>query len=104
MSEFVTVARRTELKPGLGKTVRIGERAIGLFEVDGQIFATSAICPHKGGPLGEGFVENGVVYCPLHGWAFDVKTGACAENPRAAVKTYPVRMVGEEIQVELTDL
>jgi NAD(P)H-dependent nitrite reductase small subunit len=104
MSEFVTVARRNELKPGCGKTIRLGEKSIALFAIGDEVFATNGVCPHKGGPLGEGFVENGVVYCPLHGWAFDVKTGACPENARAAVKTYPVRMVGEEIQVQLTDL
>jgi len=53
------------------------EEEIALFKVKGEIYALENTCPHMGGPLGEGECAGGVVTCPWHGWAFDVKTGSC---------------------------
>jgi len=47
-----------------------------------------------GGPLGEGFVEDGKVYCPLHGWPFDLKTGRCTTNKRAKVECFQTKVEG----------
>jgi nitrite reductase (NADH) small subunit len=72
--------------------VYVGERIIALFLLDGEVFALDDRCPHKAGPLGEGHCENGQVFCPLHGWAFDIKTGACADVPSRPAKCIPVRV------------
>ena len=56
------------------------------------VLAIDGVCPHVGGPLGEGFVEDGKVYCPLHGWPFDLKTGRCATNKRATVECFQTKV------------
>src|SRR5262245_24114577 len=91
--DFFTVARLSDLSESGGLTVRIGEDEVALFNLAGEIYALDGRCPHRGGSLGEGTVENGTVFCPLHGWQFDVKTGACFDRPATAAKCFPVRVV-----------
>jgi nitrite reductase (NADH) small subunit len=45
--------------------------------MDGEICAMDNVCPHRGGPLGEGMIENGKLICPWHAWEFDPRSGAC---------------------------
>ena len=65
--------------------------------VDGAFHAIDDACPHRGGPLGAGYVEGHEVYCPLHGWPFDVRTGACRTMPNRPVRTHPVRVEGGRV-------
>ncbi|MBI3879774.1 MAG: Rieske 2Fe-2S domain-containing protein [Verrucomicrobia bacterium] len=86
------LAQLSDLPAGRPLRVRSGEREIALFLLDGEVFALDDRCPHKAGPLGEGFCENGQVFCPLHGWGFDIRTGACAEVPARPATRVPVRV------------
>ena len=92
MNTASPLAKVSDLPAGRGLRVRVGERELALFLLDGEVFALDDHCPHKGGPLGEGFCENGQVFCPLHGWAFDIRTGACAEVPARPATKIPVRV------------
>ena len=57
----------------------------------GHLYALSGICPHEQAELGEGFVEDGVLWCPLHSSGFDCSTGEVVNPPcRDALLTYPV--------------
>ena len=58
-----------------------GGRTIALSKVNGVICALDGTCPHEGGPLGKGDIENGHVTCPWHGWEFDPCTGQDATTP-----------------------
>lgn len=102
MSEFVKVAKKSELEEGRGTIVEIQGNSIALFEVNGQIYAIKNVCPHAEGPVGEGDLEEKVVTCPWHGWQFDVTTGANEMNPDTKVETYPVKVEGEDILVQLS--
>lgn len=75
-------------------------RLAALFNVDGEIFALDNVCPHAGGPLGEGSLEGTIVTCPWHGWSFDVKTGECQNNPGASATCFKVGVKGEDIILE----
>lgn len=75
-------------------------RAVALYNVGGEIFALDGTCPHAGGPLGEGSLEGSVVTCPWHGWSFDVKTGACENNPEAAAACHKISVVGGDILLD----
>ena len=44
---------------------------------EGAVYAVTDACPHDGGPLSSGFVEDGKLVCARHGWEFDADTGAC---------------------------
>ncbi len=64
-----------ELAEGRAHGVRLGERELALFLLDGEVFATAGICTHALAFLKDGFVENGEFECPLHQGRFDIRTG-----------------------------
>ncbi len=99
MSEFISVADEASLPPGHGRTVHVRGREFAVFNLDGHFYAIDNACPHKGGPLGAGMLENGQVFCPLHGWNFDVKTGACPTRPDRPVQSYPTRVENGQVQI-----
>jgi nitrite reductase/ring-hydroxylating ferredoxin subunit len=92
----------TDVPPGTGKQVNAGGKVIAVFNVGGAFHAIQGICPHRGGPLGEGTVAGTNVTCPWHAWTFDVCTGNRAGFPEGLGKiaTYKVRIEGEEVFVE----
>jgi nitrite reductase/ring-hydroxylating ferredoxin subunit len=91
------VAAVDSLAPGQCRTVQAAGHELALMNLDGAFFAIDNECSHKGAPLGGGHLENGCVYCPLHGWAFDVKTGGCRSNPEKPVKAYPTKIEDGEV-------
>ncbi len=99
MSQFLSVATVDSLPPGQGRTVELKGRRFAVFNLDGQFYAMDDTCPHRGGPLGAGVLEDGRVFCPLHGWSFDLKTGACHGNPETPVKPYQVRVENGDVQI-----
>lgn len=102
MANFVTVARVGDLKKGQVKTFIVAGQRIALCNVEGTYFATQDLCTHDGGPLGEGELWGYDIECPRHGGRFDVRTGqVTALPPMFPIKTYPVRVVGDDIQVAL---
>ncbi len=101
MSNLIRVASTSDLKPGENKVVNVNGVDIALFNVDGQFFALNNTCPHRGGPLGEGFLEADVVTCPWHGWRFNVKTGVSPVVPTAKVKTYDIKVEGSDVMVAI---
>src|SRR5687768_14546806 len=99
MAEFRTVAKVEELPEAGGKEVVVDGKRICLFKQNGEVFATAALCPHKGVPLAVGCVENGAVICAMHGWEFDLKNGNCRNVRGAEVKTYLLRVWEGEVQL-----
>ena|SRR3989344_1631005 len=89
-----------EIKEGAAKVVSVDGEEVAVFKLEGKFYAIQHKCPHKGGPLGEGSLDGSVVVCPWHGWKFDIKTGVSPVFPTAKVKTYNVRVEGNEVVVE----
>ena len=99
---FVKVANVADLAPGKVKQIAIGGgRYIALCNVGGTFYALDNVCIHRGGPLGEGYIDGDKVECPWHGWQFDVKTGCVTFNPREKVPTYEVKIEGTDVLVAL---
>jgi nitrite reductase/ring-hydroxylating ferredoxin subunit len=90
MTDRTKVAAVGELGEGQARTVEVNGKSIAVFNVAGRYYAIDNLCPHRGGPLGEGDVEGQIVVCPWHGWRWDVTTGANANNPAIRVSCYPV--------------
>ena len=89
-----------EGKPVIG--VEIAGREIALYKLDGEYFATANICTHEFAFMSEGYVENGCIECPLHQALFDVRTGEVLDGPASEpLVTYPVKVEGDEIFVDL---
>ncbi len=101
MAQYLKAANLSDLPAGSAKAVEIAGKAIALFNVEGKIYALDNTCLHRGGPLGEGFVEGDVVTCPWHGWQYKVPSGDCLTNTSIKVATFPVRVENGEIKVEL---
>ena len=81
--------------------VEFGGRSWCLSRVNGDLRAMDNICPHRGGPLHEGWVEEGKVLCPWHAWTFDPKTGSVNGSVTDTIETFPVRIEGEDVFADL---
>ncbi|HUG91739.1 MAG TPA: Rieske 2Fe-2S domain-containing protein [Planctomycetaceae bacterium] len=101
MSELVRVCSVDEVPPGTAREAVAGGRVLAVFNVNGQLYVLDGICPHAGGPLGQGRLSEGVVTCPWHGWQFDVTSGRHCLNPRLTQASFPVRVENNDVIVEL---
>ena len=97
MSLTFKVATLSDIPLGTSKKIEVEGKEIAFFNVDGSFFAIDNICPHRGGPLSEGHVENGVVTCPWHGWQFQLDSGECMTAPGVCQNKYPVQIKGDDI-------
>jgi naphthalene 1,2-dioxygenase ferredoxin component len=99
---WVTVAAKSKIAEGEIAEARAGDEQIAIYNVDGTLYATSNICTHAFALLSDGWLDGDVVECPLHAGRFEVKTGKALGPPvDCDIKTYPVRVVGDDVQVRL---
>jgi nitrite reductase (NADH) small subunit len=68
----------------------------------GELSALDNICPHRQGPLGQGWVEGGAVICPWHSWAFNAKTGKSEYPENQKVDSFPLRIEGEDVLIDIS--
>ena len=102
MSVFVKLATESELPPaGQAKEFSCADRVICVANVNGTISAMDNVCLHRGGPLGQGVIEDNKVVCPWHGWQWDPKTGGTAQNRSAKVAVYPLKIESGNVMIEL---
>ncbi|MDQ2907952.1 MAG: non-heme iron oxygenase ferredoxin subunit [Candidatus Eremiobacteraeota bacterium] len=100
MPHFVAVASTSDISPGEAKAFIVGDREVGVFNVDGTFYAIDNTCPHQGGPLADGWIDGCVVTCPWHSWAFDLRTGELiAMSGLSSVDVFDVRIDGSTIAV-----
>lgn len=111
------VAQVGEIEHGDRKIVPIGRYGVGVYNVNGRYYAIANYCPHEGGPLCFGRTKGIVardpeapggaietrqgeyIYCPWHQWGFELATGTTAVKPEWTIRTYPVRVDGDDIIV-----
>jgi nitrite reductase (NADH) small subunit len=98
---FLRAAAAADLPPGTIKDFHIGGKEVALANVNGTFHAISNVCLHRGGPLGQGLLENHVINCPWHGWQFDVTTGQAIQNLTVGVACYPVEVRDGEVFVDV---
>jgi nitrite reductase/ring-hydroxylating ferredoxin subunit len=102
---------------GTHRVVSLGKIQVGVFNVDGALYALPNFCPHQQGPLCEGptsgewrcsaetgwlhdFGRDGeIVVCPWHGIEFDITTGRCLSSPKLRVRTYQVAVVDGTVTI-----
>lgn len=101
MSNWIRVAKVSECPPGTVVERVAGERVVALINADGTFYALDGVCPHQGGPLGEGELSGSTLTCPWHGWQFDVCTGQHQINPRVRQPQFAVRIEGDDVFVDL---
>jgi len=90
---YTEVLRADELSPGEIVEVMVGERAIAVARVsDDEWLACDNVCPHAGGPLGDGVLDGHEVSCPWHGYSFDLRDGHCLVDPQLSVQSIAVKV------------
>ncbi len=117
------IAARSEEVPERGRlVVDINDGAIGLFRIDGKLYAYENTCPHQGGPVCQGLVIPAVrelltdeqcatgyafdeaemrIVCPWHGYEFSIETGKHPGSPKHQLTAIPVYEENGVVYVEL---
>ena len=103
MSNPIRIASLDEVPPGTAIERAASGRVVALYNVDGELFALDGVCPHAGGPLGQGTLSGNVVTCPWHGWQFDVTTGLHCLNAGIQHPRFGVTVEGDDVFVEIPD-
>ena len=104
MSGWVRVASLAEIPPGRMLPARVEGEDVAIYNVDGLLHATRDCCAHQSYPLTKGALRGKYVRCPLHGWEFDVTSGAYQGNPNVRLRRYAVKVEGGEVFVDPTPL
>jgi ferredoxin-nitrite reductase len=95
--------RADEIPEGGAKLIRIANEEVAVFKRSSELCAIGNICPHEGGQLSKGWVEGDEVVCPLHGYRFHIKTGACSTDSSLKAKTFEVSKDGEGFKIHLQE-
>jgi naphthalene 1,2-dioxygenase ferredoxin component len=99
---WVRAAARSELAAGEVIGVEIAGHSIAIYDSDEGLFATDNVCTHAYACLSDGWLDGATIECPLHAARFDIRTGKVLDPPATEdLKTYPVRLVGDDIEVKL---
>lgn len=90
-----------DIPEGRGRAFQAGGRAIAVFRVNGKVYAIANRCVHKGASMCDGSLsESGTrVRCPWHNWTFDLATGQHCLDETEKLRTYSVRIEGDEVIV-----
>ncbi len=104
MPNWIRIAKVSECPPGTVIERVAGERVIALINAEGKLFALDGVCPHQGGPLGEGELAGTTLTCPWHGWQFDICTGQNQINPRIHQPQFAVKIEGDDVLVDLGEI
>ena len=93
------VAHLTEIPLKEGKRITWNDYDVALFNLGDEYLAIDNQCPHRNGPLADGLVAGNAVFCPLHNWKFNLKTGCALSGGKGQVRTYPVKVINGYIYI-----
>lgn len=104
MSDFIRVAKTSELSDPGKLLAEVDDRIVVVMKVGGEYFCLDDVCTHDGGPLSEGKLDDHTIACPRHGAKFDICTGKAITMP-ATVDTaaHEVKIEGDDILVRLCE-
>ncbi len=90
-----------DLSEGQIQGMRVGNHKLCIGRSPQGFFALDDECPHAGGSLSEGMLDNTELICPLHAYAFDISTGHCPDDTSCSILAYEVRVEAGKVQVLL---
>lgn len=91
----------SKLPPGSVMEAIVGTESYAVCNIDGRLHALGGVCPHAGGPLGQGAIEGEMLVCPWHAWQYDCQTGANDFDEDIRLTTYNVRVDGDDILIDI---
>jgi nitrite reductase/ring-hydroxylating ferredoxin subunit len=101
MPEWVNLGQLEECRPGRGSVHEAAGLRLAVFKSGDDVVALSDRCPHAGGSLGQGWIEDGEVVCPLHHWRYRLADGRCTTMSGEGVHRFPVELRGNEFWVQV---
>jgi len=96
---FVKVGSVSKLPPGSVMEAMVGDGTYAICNAGGKIHAVDGICPHSGGPLGQGALHGHILVCPWHAWEFDCRDNGIEDGLTLA--KFPVRIDGDAILIDV---
>ena len=100
-SSWTVVADDAKVKEGVPLAVYPLGITILLVRVEGTVHAIANKCAHMACPLEGGRLEGHIITCPCHDWSFDVRDGAFTQAREIAVATYPAKVEGDKVLLDL---
>jgi nitrite reductase/ring-hydroxylating ferredoxin subunit len=98
---FVKVGSLHSLEPGSVMEAEVAGNAYAICNVGGELYAYDGVCPHAGGPLGQGAIHDGILQCPWHGWEYDCRTGVNTFDESVKLANFPVKAAGDDILIDV---
>jgi nitrite reductase (NADH) small subunit len=98
---FVKVGALSALPPGTVMEAEVAGNTYAVCNIAGELHAYEGICPHAGGPLGQGNIEDGRLICPWHAWEYDARTGVNDYNDNLKLTAFRVKAEGDDILVDV---
>ena len=99
---WVPAVNKAEVIPGTAVVFVADGKRIAVCNTGEGFYAIDDVCTHDGGALDQGHLDGIEIECPRHGARFDVTTGKALCLPAVRpVKTYPARVAGDTIEVEV---
>ena len=99
---FVKVGSLATLPPGSVMEAQVGDGTYAICNAAGEVHALDGICPHAGGPLGQGALHGTTLVCPWHAWEYDCRSGANEMDPGLVVAKMPVKVHGDDILIDVS--
>ena len=104
MSEFIKVAKTTDIPDPGKQLLEVDDHLVVLFHVGGTFTCLEDVCTHDGGTLGDGELQGNSIACPRHGAKFDITDGKVLSMPATEGTTaHVVKVEGEDVFVQLND-
>ena len=97
---FVKVGSLSSLPPGSVMEAVVGEDSFAICNSGGELHALWGICPHAGGPIGQGTMQDNIVVCPWHEWAYDCRTGENDFDPSVKLDRFAIKVEGDDILLD----
>ena len=96
---FIKVCRVDDIPEKRGRIFCLSGERVAVFKYDGKVSAISNVCQHQNGPLGEGWIIDGFVTCPWHGFQYDPASGSSPPPFTEKIPTFAVKVEGEDVWV-----
>jgi nitrite reductase (NADH) small subunit len=98
---FFKIGSLASLPPGTAMQVEVGSDTYAICNAHGQLHALEGICPHAGGPLGQGTLHGYMLVCPWHAWEFDCRTGALDVDPEYQIPKFSIKVEDGDILIDV---
>ena len=102
-SRWLRVGALDDIEFGPGALCVADGHEFAVFRHADGYHALDNSCPHAGAALAAGCVEGDRVFCPWHGWEFEIPTGRCTTMAEDSTRAYPIRVVDGHLEIGVPD-